>query len=278
MSCLRQRLTAHFPKRIPWRLGLGATAGAGLVCLLVSSCAEMSRTVIDPPVIEGASFVGNKTCADCHTNICRIFPLSTHARVQGPGPKMLGLTGCESCHGAGSKHVQAGGGRGRFIVNPGKDPTACFQCHLDVQAQFNLPQHHPVLEGRMNCVQCHDPHGSDIRKPAGGLAMARLNESCAQCHREQTRPKVFEHEALREGCLACHNPHGSVNAKMLLERDANLCLRCHAQVQSPGTGGAGGEIYIGIIPHSQMLRQGTCWSAGCHTAVHGSNMNRQLMY
>ena len=86
----------------------------------------------------------------------------------------------------------------------------------------------------MSCVQCHDPHGGDILKPKGGLAMARQNESCAQCHREQTRPFVFEHEALREGCAVCHNPHGSINEKMLVESDPNLCLRCHAQVQAPG--------------------------------------------
>ena len=53
----------------------------------------------------------------------------------------------------------------------------------------------------MNCIQCHDPHGMDIMKPAGGLALSRGNETCAQCHREEARPMVFEHPALRE------NPH-----------------------------------------------------------------------
>jgi DmsE family decaheme c-type cytochrome len=160
-------------------------------------------------------------------------------------------------------------------VNPGKDPAACFNCHLQTHAEFNLPQHHPVLEGRMNCVQCHDPHGADIMKPARGLAMARLNESCAPCHREQTRPFVYEHEALREGCAVCHQPHGSINAKMLVERDANLCLRCHAQVQGPG---AAGEIFIGKVKHRDFVRMGGCWSTGCHTAVHGSNINPLYLY
>lgn len=128
----------------------------------------------------------------------------------------------------------------------------------------------------MNCVQCHDPHGGDIFKMAGGLAMARQNETCAACHREQTRPFVFEHEALREGCTVCHQPHGSVNRMLLVERDANLCLKCHAQ--SPGAGAGGGEIFIGKVPHSTFLRQGTCWSAGCHTAVHGSNVDPRLRF
>jgi predicted CXXCH cytochrome family protein len=106
--------------------------------------------------------------------------------------------------------------------------------------------------------------------------MARLNETCAQCHREQTRSVVFEHPALREGCTVCHNPHGSVNAKLLVQRDLNLCLRCHAQVQ--GTSVARGQVYIGNVDHTSLVRMGACWSSGCHTAVHGSNVDVRLRY
>jgi DmsE family decaheme c-type cytochrome len=172
--------------------------------------------------------------------------------------------------------VAAGGGRGRYIVNPRQDPAACLTCHLDVRSAFSLPHHHPVLQGQMTCVACHDPHGMDIVKPAGGLAMARLNEACSPCHKEQARPWIFEHEAMRDGCTACHDPHGSLNAKLLLAPDANLCLRCHAQVQGPAV--PSGEIVIGTVNHTLLLRQGTCWSSGCHTAVHGSDVNPHLMY
>jgi predicted CXXCH cytochrome family protein len=105
--------------------------------------------------------------------------------------------------------------------------------------------------------------------------MARLNESCSQCHREQSRPFVFEHPAMREGCVACHTPHGSITDKLLVERDVNLCLRCHAQNQSPL---APGRIVIGKEDHTDYLKFGTCYSAGCHTAVHGSNVSPKLRY
>lgn len=257
----------------PWVGGLLAVMTALLGAVVVSSCASIPRTVFAPPDVPGANFVGNQACFECHTNYVRQFPASAHARLHVEHLPPSGQSGCESCHGPGSKHVQVGGGRGRFIVNPGKDPAACFACHLETHAEFSLPQHHPVIEGRMNCVQCHDPHGGDIFKPAGGLALARFNQACAGCHREQARPFVFEHEALREGCTVCHDPHGSINAKLLVEADNNLCLKCHVQVR-----GTLGGIYIGKEDHTTHLSYGTCWSAGCHTAVHGSNVSPRHRY
>jgi hypothetical protein len=60
---------------------------------------------------------------------------------------------------------------------------------------------------------------------------------------------------------------------MVVERDVNLCLKCHAQVQA-----LSGQIIIGKENHTAYLRQGTCYSAGCHTAVHGSNVSPKLRY
>ena len=244
--------------------------------VVFNSCSSVPRAVIAPAEIPGASFTGNNSCLDCHTNYVRTFAASPHARIHlETAGAMAGQSGCESCHGPGSLHIQAGGAR-QFIINPGKDSTACLKCHLATHTEFKLPQHHPVLENRMNCVQCHDPHGGDIFKAKGGLAMARVNETCAACHREQSRPFAFEHEAMREGCVTCHQPHGSVNRKMLTEADSNLCLRCHAQVQS----GSSGAIFIGKVDHSGLfnVNRGGCWSAGCHSAVHGSNVDPRMRF
>jgi predicted CXXCH cytochrome family protein len=251
------------------------------LAIVIVSCATVDRVVVAPPMIPGAKYVGMDQCALCHEKQVKDFNLTQHSRLQiraAQGKDEPEGLGCEGCHGPGSLHVDAGGGKGKFIIS-GKNPDACFQCHLDKKAEFSLQYHHPVIEGRMDCTACHNPHGANINTTIE-MPMGRANETCAQCHRNQSRPHVFEHEALREGCVVCHNPHGSINPKLLVQRDNNLCLKCHAQVASPTVSGA---TFIGTMPHAgfgptEFLKQGTCYSAGCHTAVHGSDVNSHLRY
>ncbi len=250
------------------RFGALIAALAGVAALAIS-CGTLTRTVVAPPTIPGATFVGSSACADCHEDIVKDFRFASHANLQARGENAQEV-GCESCHGPGSIHNEAGGGRDN-ILNPKKDPTTCYLCHLDTRAAFNAPYHHPVPEGHMDCGQCHDPHqGSAIR--GGGTALLSQNEACIECHSGQRGPHVFEHEAMRDGCTACHHPHGSVNAKLLTQRNASLCLKCHFQEQRSG------QILIGGIDHTTLLPVGTCWSAGCHEAVHGSQVSSSLRY
>ncbi len=127
------------------------------------------------------------------------------------------------------------------------------------------------MDGKVSCNDCHDPHKGNAIK-GGALNLASANDTCTECHTAQKGPFVFKHNAGIEGCTACHNPHGSVNPKMLVARDDNLCLRCHLEVA--GTG----QIVVGGEDHASRLQRGTCWSAGCHEAVHGSNASKPLRY
>jgi len=170
-------------------------AGGGASLALVLSCAT-SRTMLAPPSIPGATFVGTKECATCHEKLVRDFRTADHGKLQAKGANAKDI-GCESCHGPGSKHVAAGGGAGS-IVNPKKSPDACFQCHLDKKAQFSLPYTHPVLSGKVSCSDCHNPHTGNVVK-GGGTQLSSKNETCYNCHKPQFGPFVFSHDAVKEG-------------------------------------------------------------------------------
>jgi predicted CXXCH cytochrome family protein len=279
-----RRWIRHTQGNLLWIGGAGASAA-----LILISCATTGRTMMAPPSIPGATFVGSEECSQCHEEVVRDFKTADHARLQAKGPNAVDM-GCESCHGPGSKHVEAGGGAGT-IINPQESPETCFQCHLDKKAQFSLPYSHPVLSGKMSCSDCHDPHkGSAIK--GGGTQLHGINETCAECHKAQTQQFIFSHDAVKEGCSTCHNPHGSVNQKMLTERNATLCLKCHFDSHTGlGTNKNSSTVINGQMGPSgnhgptnatsgaiSRFNQGTCWSAGCHEAVHGSNTNVELRF
>lgn len=271
-----------FLRRNKPALIIGGTALWGIVLI---GCVTANRTMLAPPQIAGAKYVGSKECAQCHEDQTNHFESASHARLAIADPK-LGDTGCEACHGAGSIHVAAGGSRGT-IINPAKSPETCFQCHLDKRAQFSLPNSHQVMNGKMSCSDCHEVHkGNAIG--GTGLDLESMNSTCTKCHSEQKGPFVYEHGAMREGCVACHNPHGTINQKMLVSRDGNLCLRCHLsppQSLTVGTttgvttGQIGANVAQGGHSRSSAFQaNGTCWAAGCHEKPHGSNVNFHFVY
>jgi predicted CXXCH cytochrome family protein len=284
-----KRLLAYYHTLAPRRARFLPLFFAFVVVALVPiSCRTVNRAAVILPNVPGADYIGSKDCEQCHEEIYRDFATADHANLLAPGRNARNV-GCESCHGPASIHSDSGGEipppytfrAGRPLsADPGgrvgtTDPravqTVCYHCHLDIRGKFSLASHHPVPEGRMSCTECHDPHKGHALK-AGRAAARAADEGCLQCHPAQRGPFVFPHEAMNEGCTACHDPHGSVNAKLLTQRDSTLCLKCH--MQQP----VGGRLLIGGSDHTLRVQQGTCWTAGCHEAVHGSRVSSSLRF
>ncbi|MFZ0825787.1 MAG: cytochrome c3 family protein [Verrucomicrobiia bacterium] len=282
------------PLLSPGRRGRFLALAAGVVVLLLAviSCSTVSNEAVMLPEVPGAKYIGSSECEQCHEEIYRGFQTADHSRLIAEGTNSINV-GCESCHGPCSLHSDSGGEtKPPFSFSAGRPQpasaallagvppartteTVCYQCHNDVRGQFQLPSHHPVPEGRMSCTVCHSPHKGSVLA-GGGTALLSQDENCLSCHPAQRGPYVFEHQAMEEGCTTCHTAHGSVNAKMLTVRDSNLCLKCHFQQQVQN--GTTINILIGGSDHTIRLQQGTCWSAGCHEAVHGSRVNPSLRF
>src|SRR3982751_3646586 len=79
-----------------------------------------------------SGYVGEDTCLTCHEDQKKGYHGSPHARAQNPRTPAA-KQGCESCHGPGQAHVDAGGDKTK-IKNPATMPVrdssaACLSCH-----------------------------------------------------------------------------------------------------------------------------------------------------
>jgi len=163
-------------------------------------------------------------------------------------------------------------------------PELCYTCHLQQKSQFNMPFHHRVNEGLIQCTDCHNQHGTDGTWQSDHLVRQVQNSNsgdvaCFKCHKDKQGPFVFEHAAVRlEGCATCHIPHGGANPHMLKYSDINLlCLQCHTAahfgpITATGNNGqpTGFAVMNGPVPNNAIYIQACTM---CHTQIHGSNFS-----
>lgn len=133
----------------------------------------------------------------------------------------------------------------------------CTKCHLQRKAQLYRSAHMPMLEGKIDCTSCHNPHGNS--NPAM-LLQPTVNQNCYTCHAEKRGPFLWEHPPVRENCTTCHDPHGSMFNNMLRQRVPILCQECHISSRHPS------EPHTGLTKFA--FNQGCL---NCHPMIHGSN-------
>jgi DmsE family decaheme c-type cytochrome len=146
----------------------------------------------------------------------------------------------------------------------------CAQCHREQRAEFRKRSHMPLPEGKISCVDCHNPHGSATRAM---LAADSVNDVCYTCHAEKRGPMLWEHAPVRESCVSCHTPHGSNHDKLLVSARPYLCQQCHnLSVGHNATFFRDGQTAAGALlggGQSPRIIGRTCQN--CHSQVHGSN-------
>jgi DmsE family decaheme c-type cytochrome len=208
-------------------------------------------------------------CSDCHTE-AEAFMGNPHARgtlTDGTVPSAV----CESCHGDGTAHIEAGGDPSLIFLPVGFDGSqVCLQCHnLNDDQQSHRNSVHANSK-TVNCLTCHSVHHAVTSEPH--LLARKQLELCASCHSTKAtamRNKPFQHRIGRGGmeCSSCHNPHGRIEDQALRETKAGepICLSCHAEVRGPH-----------VFPHAAMETGDSKQSCqNCHQ-VHGSNNPKQL--
>jgi DmsE family decaheme c-type cytochrome len=200
-----------------------------------------------------ATYVGNEVCQACHaeqfqkfsqTMMGKIFLFNARTEAE--------KRACESCHGPGSNHVAAGGGRGvggliTFRKDAGESATVqnevCLGCHQrGIQTYWKASPH---ASRGLACVNCHT-----LMEKTSGKQMAKLTDVtpffinraeiqvCGQCHLQRKAQLLrSSHMPLREGkivCSDCHNPHGTPNPAQLKWASINeTCYQCHTERRGP---------------------------------------------
>ena len=237
----------------PHRLSSEVTSSK--VTVACASCHEGASVHVEDPNVENIGNPARQTaqsvnalCETCHR---------AHRELDNIGfdPHIEIGASCVDCHSVHSK-------------NPGllvdQQTQFCGKCHQALSSQFGRRSTHPVNEGQVTCLSCHDFTGK--KQPALG---AGPQETCINCHTAQAGPFPWPHEAASsyypggQGCIACHSPHGSANDRLLVRTGDGLCTQCH------------GVPALHQTQHGGIGSQFACIE--CHSDVHGSDHNQGLL-
>jgi len=203
----------------------------------------------------------NHQCFACH---------ETGKRLHWAGSKhQTEDLACTNCHAVHTPHDK--------VLTKATQPEVCFNCHKTERGQVNRISHHPVMEGKVVCSDCHNPHGSTGPKL---LVKDSVNDTCYTCHAEKRGPFLWEHAPVTDDCTNCHTPHGSNNSPLLKARAPWLCQECHSGDHAKniysGANLPGGNVVTingqqGLANQSPPAQLSARACMNCHVLVHGSN-------
>ncbi|RKZ14654.1 hypothetical protein DRQ53_11015 [bacterium] len=230
----------------------GSEFAALLPGQIVETCRSCHEADAAMNAAHGSPALAESDCTACHDPHSSDGPGLLRSIEHGP----FASGNCTTCHGDMD-------GRTDFRVADIR--TLCERCHMSTRQFADFPLHHNLDHPR-SCVQCHNPHASNVE----ALLLKRSTDLCAGCHfaepeREKPRAAYATHDVM--DCGECHVPHGGVNENYLRTLSTDLCSDCHTeahQVSHP----VGPDV---IDPRTEMAVN--CLS--CHQ-LHGADFAKYL--
>src|SRR5215470_4361063 len=122
-----------------------------LLVIAVAACTGARRAALEieaqpPPEAPPESYIGAQLCRACHPAIAATFAQTKMGRLFLNAPRNAKERhACETCHGPGKAHMDAGGGRGKggLVTFARNDPTPvavrnaiCLDCHARGERLF----------------------------------------------------------------------------------------------------------------------------------------------